>query len=87
MNACLNRRNFLKSASLLPLCTASGLGLAGASAQAAEPIKRCGGPMLKVSLNAYSFARLLNDHLRGRGKGPDPASTCSTSAPRQLRSH
>ena len=25
--------------------------------------------MLKVSLNAYSFARLLNDNLRGRGKG------------------
>ena len=69
MNDHLNRRNFLKSASLLPLCTASGLGLAGASVGAMEPIKRCGGPMLKISLNAYSFARLLNDHLRGRGKG------------------
>jgi sugar phosphate isomerase/epimerase len=34
-----------------------------------EPIKRCGGPKLKLSLNAYSFARLLNDHLRGRGQG------------------
>ena len=65
----LNRRSFLQSASLLPLCTASGLGLAGAPARAAEPIKRCGGPMLKLSLNAYSFARLLNDNLRGRGKG------------------
>ena len=69
MNDRLNRRNFLKSASLLPLCTASGLGLARTSARAAEPIKRSGGPMLKLSLNAYSFARLLNDHLRGRGKG------------------
>jgi sugar phosphate isomerase/epimerase len=69
MSYSVNRRNFLKSASLLPLCTASGLGLAGASAGAMEPIKRCGGPMLKISLNAYSFARLLNDHLRGRGKG------------------
>jgi sugar phosphate isomerase/epimerase len=69
MNDRLNRRHFLKSASLLPLCTASSLHLAGTPAQAAEPIKRCGGPMLKISLNAYSFARLLNDHLRGRGKG------------------
>jgi len=69
MNDRLNRRNFLKSASLAPLCAASGLGLAGASAEAVEPIKRRGGPMLKLSLNAYSFARLLNDHLRGRGKG------------------
>jgi sugar phosphate isomerase/epimerase len=24
---------------------------------------------LKIGLNAYSFAKLLNDHLRGRGKG------------------
>jgi sugar phosphate isomerase/epimerase len=59
MKARLNRRNFLKSASLLPLYTASGLGLAGASVQAAEPIKRVGGPLLKVSCNAYSFAKLL----------------------------
>ena len=69
MDAHLSRRNFLKSASILPLCTASGLGLAAASAQAVAPIKRSGGPMLKLSLNAYSFARLLNDNLRGRGKG------------------
>jgi sugar phosphate isomerase/epimerase len=69
MNDRFNRRHFLKNASLLPLCTASGLSLTGTPTQAAEPIKRCGGPMLKVSLNAYSFARLLNDHLRGRGKG------------------
>lgn len=69
MNHCLDRRDFLKSASLLPLCAASALGLAGTSARAIEPIKRCGGPMLKISLNAYSFARLLNDNLRGRGKG------------------
>src|SRR3974390_16475 len=69
MNDRFNRRHFLKNASLLPLCPASGLSLTGTPTQAAEPIKRSGGPMLKVSLNAYSFARLLNDHLRGRGKG------------------
>ncbi len=59
MNHGLNRRNFLKSASLLPLCTASGLGLAGSAALAVEPIKRVGGPLLKVSCNAYSFAKRL----------------------------
>ena len=34
-----------------------------------EPVKRAGGASLKVSCNAYSFARLLNDQLKGRGKG------------------
>jgi sugar phosphate isomerase/epimerase len=34
-----------------------------------EPIKRAGGPRLKTSLNAYSFNKTLNDHLKGRGKG------------------
>jgi sugar phosphate isomerase/epimerase len=36
---------------------------------AQEPIKRVGGPRLKISLNAYSFNKLLNDNLKGRGKG------------------
>ena len=36
---------------------------------AQPPIKRVGGPRLKVSLNAYSFNKTLNDHLKGRGKG------------------
>jgi sugar phosphate isomerase/epimerase len=53
----------------MPLCAAAGVGLGSVPALAAEPIRRCGGPMLKVSLNAYSFARLLNDNIRGRGKG------------------
>jgi sugar phosphate isomerase/epimerase len=34
-----------------------------------EPIKRIGGSRLKISLNAYSFNKTLNDHLKGRGKG------------------
>jgi sugar phosphate isomerase/epimerase len=47
-----------------------GVGLEGSAAALAQtPIKRIGGPKLKVSLNAYSFARPLNDHLQGRGKG------------------
>lgn len=69
MNDRFSRRDFLRTAPLLPLCAAAGVGLGADSASAMEAIKRCGGPRLKISLNAYSFARLLNDHLRGRGKG------------------
>ena len=69
MNDQFSRRYFIKRASLMPLCAAAGMGLGSVPALAAEPIKRCGGPMLKISLNAYSFARLLNDSIRGRGKG------------------
>jgi sugar phosphate isomerase/epimerase len=69
MNDQFNRRNFIKRASLAPLCAAAGMGLGNVPAFGTEPIKRCGGPMLKISLNAYSFARLLNDNIRGRGKG------------------
>jgi sugar phosphate isomerase/epimerase len=35
----------------------------------AAPVKRVGGPRLKTSLNAYSFNKSLNDHLKKRGKG------------------
>jgi sugar phosphate isomerase/epimerase len=64
------RRDFLKCAALLPLAAAAGLGLEGTSARAAvEPVKRTGGPLLKISLNAYSFAKLLNDQLQQRGPG------------------
>jgi sugar phosphate isomerase/epimerase len=62
------RRDFIKGASLLPLCAAS-IGMGGVSAGAIEPIKRVGGSALKVSCNAYSFGRLLNDQLQGRGTG------------------
>jgi sugar phosphate isomerase/epimerase len=65
-----NRRNFIRDSALLPLCVAAGgAGLAGGMASAQTPIKRCGGPKLKIGLNAYSFAKPLNDHLRGRGTG------------------
>lgn len=69
MHQPLHRRDFLKSASLLPFCAAAGLGLAGTSAQALEAIKRGGGPRFKIALNAYSFSKLLNDHVKGRGAG------------------
>jgi ribosome-associated protein YbcJ (S4-like RNA binding protein) len=60
----LSRRDFIRRASLAPL----GAPLGGA-ALAQPPIKRAGGAKLKLSLNAYSFNKALNDHIKGRGKG------------------
>jgi sugar phosphate isomerase/epimerase len=61
-----SRRTFLKTAALLPVAASmsvpSALG-------AVQPPKRVGGPNLKISLNAYSFAKLLNDQLQERGPG------------------
>lgn len=68
MNQNISRRDFLKSAALLPAC-AAGIGLGTLPALAVEPVKRLGGASLKISCNAYSFAKLLNDRLRGRGAG------------------
>jgi sugar phosphate isomerase/epimerase len=65
-----HRREFLIRTSSAPLAGA-GVGLvgAGSTARAQMPIKRAGGAKLKTSLNAYSFNKLLNDNLKGRGKG------------------
>lgn len=51
-----NRRQFLRSAGLL---------LAGAGAA----LEGAGKGSLKVSLNAYSFNKMLNDSIKGRGEG------------------
>src|SRR5262245_53411390 len=67
MNLKQNRRKFLQQASLLPLCAAACLPLNNAAAMA--PVRRVGGPKLKVALNAYSFSKDLNDHVKGRGAG------------------
>ncbi len=66
-----NRRDFIKSASILPFAAATiaGLGNPLALVAAEEPVKRSGGSQLKVSLNAYSFNKMLNDNLKGRGPG------------------
>lgn len=61
-----SRRGFLKTAVLLPV--AAGIG-SGAAFAAVGPPKRVGGPKLRISINAYSFAKLLNDQLLGRGAG------------------
>src|SRR5215217_8149806 len=36
---------------------------------AQNKIQRTGGAYVKTSLNAYSFSKALNDHIRGRGAG------------------
>jgi sugar phosphate isomerase/epimerase len=72
MSNSFNRRDFLKAATLVPLATATGLNLGAVSAFALpQPIKREGGPMLKVSLNAYSFSKLLNDKVKRNKSGVD----------------
>ncbi len=41
----------------------------GRLAAAIAASHRVGGPKLKIALNAYSFSRLLNDHIKQRGPG------------------
>lgn len=66
----VSRRDFLKTAAFAPLVAGTGLGLGSTVARAAiQPPYRQGGPLLKVSCNAYSFGKRLNDHLRGRSDG------------------
>jgi sugar phosphate isomerase/epimerase len=72
MSSAFNRRDFLKTATLVPLAAATGLNLGAVSAFALpQPIKREGGPMLKVSLNAYSFSKMLNDKVKRNKSGVD----------------
>ena len=72
MNDKYHRRDFLKSAALLPLAATVDLNIRDVPALVkAKPIKRVGGPMLKISLNAYSFSKLLNDKVKRQGTGVD----------------
>jgi sugar phosphate isomerase/epimerase len=64
MDSKINRRDFLKSASMASVYAAAGAGAGSALALAEPQIKRIGGPKLKISLNAYSFSKLLNDYKR-----------------------
>src|SRR4051812_2318846 len=54
---------------MIPVAAAAGVGLTALPAVARPPIQRVGGAKLKISLNAYSFTKALNDHIKGRGKG------------------
>jgi sugar phosphate isomerase/epimerase len=62
------RRNFLRTGSALALTAATVLGENAGSEQTA--IERVGGPALKISLDAYSFSKLLNNYNKHReGEG------------------
>lgn len=67
-----NRRDFLRRASLGCVATAAGLAAGGRSSSllGQTPIKRPAGSKLKVSLNAYSFSKLLNDYNKGNSASP-----------------
>ncbi|MFH0991212.1 MAG: sugar phosphate isomerase/epimerase family protein [bacterium] len=69
MNSKINRRNFIKSTSMMSLYAATGIGAGMTLAHAEQQIQRVGGSKLKLSLNAYSFSKLLNDYNKGRGGG------------------
>jgi len=63
----INRRDFIKHVSLLPI--AASLGIGGAPLMAQDAIKRVGGVKLKLSLNAYSFNNLLAANIKAPGTG------------------
>src|SRR5579884_2916598 len=75
------RRDFFKTASVLTAAAMAAPLISSCRAQepattapaaapvAGQPIDRVGGSSLKVSLNAYSFAKLLNDFNKKRGPG------------------
>jgi sugar phosphate isomerase/epimerase len=64
-----SRRAFLRHASCVPVAAAAGVGFSGLPVMAREPVKRVGDARLKISLNAYSFSKALNDRIKGRGPG------------------
>lgn len=67
-----SRRDFLKNASVFSLAAAAGLGLGGRPAEAElKPIPREGNTILKVSLNAFSFSRMLNAKIKHHKEGID----------------
>jgi len=68
MNVKQSRRGFLQTVSVLA-CGAATAGAVPAPAVAQEPIAKVGGSYLKVSLNAYSFSKMLNDFNKHRGAG------------------
>jgi len=67
----LSRRGFVRAAAILPFA-ATGFNFVSDSAQARViPVPRSGPTMLKVSLNAFSFSRLLNAKLKHGKDGID----------------
>lgn len=68
-----SRREFLRLAALTPLAAVT-------SSHAFAPIQRTGGPLLKPTLNAYSFLELLNANKADVSKGIDLFGVCDFCA-------
>jgi sugar phosphate isomerase/epimerase len=67
-----SRRSFLTNGTLLPLAAFSGIAALGSDATGqAKPVVRSGSSMLKVSLNAFSFSKLLNLKMKHGKEGID----------------
>ena len=67
MNEPQSRREFLKILSAVPLFAMAGMGQLSAFSQ--DVAVKTAAPVLKTSLNAYSFNKMLNNNLKGRGPG------------------
>jgi sugar phosphate isomerase/epimerase len=67
-----SRRQFLMRAPVFPMAAMAACGLAGSMAEAElKPIVRSGSTMLRVSLNAFSFSRMLNSKVKRGNDGLD----------------
>ena len=72
MNNTQSRRDFLKIVSALPLCAAASMApfqVFGQDTTQPSFSSSTAAATLKTSLNAYSFNKMLNDNLKGRGPG------------------
>ena len=69
MNPMIGRRDFVRTLSTFGVALLAQHIGCGTCAAAIAPIRRVGGPRLKVALNAYSFSKLLNQNVRQPGTG------------------
>lgn len=67
----VSRREFFRLAGTLPIAVATGLNVIPTAHAEIKPIPRSGSTMLKVSVNAFSFSRMLNAKLKQRSDGMD----------------
>ena len=67
----LSRRDFLRIGSAVPLAAAGAALLSRAAEAELQPIHRAGSDVLKVSVNAFSFSRMLNAKIKHGKEGID----------------
>jgi sugar phosphate isomerase/epimerase len=69
----VTRRDFVRLTALTPCAAAAPLW-------ALDSVKRAGGPLLKPTLNAYSFLELLNANMKDASQGLDLFGVCDFCA-------